>query len=93
MPTLTARDVEDYLLGLVARETGKTITQLRDEELLFPDDPPWDSEMLCHFQGEIEADFKIEFEDAIETERRSRTLASLASYIVDLLAAASAQTA
>jgi len=93
MPTPTAREVEDYLLGLVARETGKTIKQLRDEELLFPADPPWDSEMLCHFQGEIEEHFKIDFEDAVETERRSRTLASLASYIVELIGGSSVRTA
>jgi hypothetical protein len=83
MPTLTAPEVEEYLLALVSRETGRTVRQLRDEEILCPSDPPWDSEMFVHFQGEIEIHFGVDF-DPVEVERHSRSLGSLARFIVQL---------
>lgn len=90
MPAPPIVDIEDYLLSLVARAEGRTLQELRDEEALFPDDPPWNSEQFVRYMLEIEDHFGLEF-DPIEVERQSRSLRKLAMHILDLLGKAKTQ--
>lgn len=90
LPLTSVKDIEDYLLSLVARAEGRTVKELRDEEELFPNDPPWNSEQFVRYMLEIEDHFALDF-DPIEVERHSRTLRKLAAHIVDLLSKKQAQ--
>jgi len=82
--------IEDYLLGLVAREEHKTLKQVRDEEELFPDDPPWNSECLVGLILEIEEYYGLDF-DPLDAERNSRTLKKMSAYILNQLRVAASE--
>lgn len=81
MATLpTVLEIEDFLLGLVSRDTGRSIEELRDEGERYPHDPPWNSELFVHYQFEIEQQFKVDL-DPIEVEQVQRDLTRLAEFI------------
>jgi DNA-binding transcriptional MerR regulator len=76
----TIRQIEDFLLGLVSRDTGMTLEELREEAERCPYDPPWSSEEFVHYQFEIEEHFNVDF-DPIEVEKVQRDLTQLAQFI------------
>lgn len=85
MPTVpTITQIEDYLLGLVARDRNMTLEAIREEGLRYPHDPPWSSEEFVHYQFEIEERFGLDF-DPVELEQVQRDVAQLSAFIHDLL--------
>lgn len=93
MPTArTVSEIEDFLLGLVARDRGITVEEVRQEGERCPYDPPWNSEEFVHYQAEIEEEFGIDF-DPIEVEVVQRSVARLAAHIRDLVERQVQQTA
>jgi hypothetical protein len=93
MPTLpTILEIEEYLLGLVARDRGVSIAVLREEELAKPYDPPWSSEEFVHYQFEIETTYGIDF-DPVAVEKVQRNVTLLTRHIQNLITAAQSETA
>jgi hypothetical protein len=93
MPTVpTVTQIEDFLLGLVARDRNMTLEAVREEGLRYPHDPPWSSEEFVHYQFEIEERFGLDF-DPVELEQVQRDVAQLSTFIQDLLAHRIAQSA
>lgn len=92
IPTPSIAEIEEFLLGLVARDRGMTVEQVRAENEQYPHDPPWSSEVFVHYQEEIESFYRIDF-DAEEVEKVQRDVGKLARHIQDLIAHTQAQTA
>ena len=85
MPTIsTITEIEDYLLGLVARDRNITLQAVREEGLRCPHDPPWSSEEFVHYQFEIEEHFGLDM-DPVEVEEVQRDVARLSAFIQNLL--------
>ncbi len=85
MSTLpTFLEIEDFLLGLVARDRNITIAQVREEGVRCPYDPPWSSEDFVHYQFEIEQHFGIDI-DPVEVEKVQRNVGQLAAFIRQLI--------
>ncbi|HVN70143.1 MAG TPA: hypothetical protein VMU38_10910 [Candidatus Binatia bacterium] len=93
MPTIPPiTEIEDYLLGLVARDRNITLEAVREEGLRSPHDPPWSSEEFVHYQFEIEEHFGLDL-DPVEVEEVQRDVARLSVFIQDLLAQRIVQSA
>ncbi len=84
--------IEDFLLGLVARDRSMTIEQVRAEGVRCPYDPPWSSEDFVHYQFEIEEHFGIDI-DPVQVEKVQRNVAQLAQFLRELVVEQTEQTA
>lgn len=92
MPTPTLLEIEDFLLGLVARDRNMTIEDIRLEGVRCPFDPPWSSEEFVHYQFEIEQRFGIDIHP-VEVEKVQRDVGQLAQFILSLIVPQIEQTA
>jgi acyl carrier protein len=85
MPTTPSiQEIEDFLLGLVARDRGISIEDVRAEGVRCPYDAPWSSEDFVHYQMDIEEHFGIDI-DPIEVEKVQRSVTLLAEFIRKLV--------
>jgi hypothetical protein len=86
MPTTpTVKEIEDYLLELVARERNVTVELLREQGEAKPYEPPWSSEDFVHYQRFIEEHFQIDF-DPEAVEQVQHSIVQLSEHIQTLVA-------